>query len=294
MEPARRPGGRAEVLRRAAVTAGAVLLSFALERLPLPFTAELRQAMGPGAAGSLGLGALGLRPLVMAFVVVEVVALVVPALRERRHAGWAARRPLTLAAWTLAVATAAFQAYGIASFLRSAQVGGLPVELGPAELAALGCSVVAGSVLLAGLAELISRRGLGNGFRLDWYVLLRKKIPQPIALHLTSLKHLLAALRVDAADYYNLLGPLKEFTDWARLTQMAGCPAWRGTGMDRSADGVLALERAGRRREVFRPVGQGTPRLCHAKDEVRAARPLRRKLQRHVARRQRLHRPRPP
>lgn len=68
--------------------------------------------------------------------------------------------------------------------------------------------------------------------RLDWYVLLRKKIPQPIALHLTCLQELIAALRVDAADYYNLLGPLKEFTEWAQLARTAGCPVWRGTGID--------------------------------------------------------------
>ncbi|MBN2292337.1 MAG: hypothetical protein JXM70_07925, partial [Pirellulales bacterium] len=67
--------------------------------------------------------------------------------------------------------------------------------------------------------------------RLDWYVLLRKKIPQPVALHLNCLKDLIAALRMDAADYYNLLGPLKEFTEWARFAQAAGCPVWRGTGM---------------------------------------------------------------
>ena len=68
--------------------------------------------------------------------------------------------------------------------------------------------------------------------RLDWYQLLRQKIPHPIALHLTSLSELLAALRTDAADYYNLLGPLKEFSEWAKLTRAAGCPTWRGTGMD--------------------------------------------------------------
>ena len=68
--------------------------------------------------------------------------------------------------------------------------------------------------------------------RLDWYVLLRKQISQPIALHLTSLRDLLAALRMDAADYYNLLGPLKEFTEWGKLTRAAGCPTWRGTGVD--------------------------------------------------------------
>ena len=51
-----------------------------------------------------------------------------------------------------------------------------------------------------------------------------KKIPQPIALHLTSLKHLLAALRVDAADYYNLLGPLKEFTRLGKAYANGGMP----------------------------------------------------------------------
>ena len=84
--------------------------------------------------------------------------------------------------------------------------------------------------------------------RLDWYVLLRRQIPQPIALHLTSIRELLAALRVDAADYYNLLGPLAEFTQWARMTRGAGCPTWRGTGMDlgvRDASSVHAAAAAG-------------------------------------------------
>lgn len=84
--------------------------------------------------------------------------------------------------------------------------------------------------------------------RLDWYVLLRKEIGQPIALHLTCLRELLAALRLDAADYYNLLGPLKEFTEWAKLTRAAGCPTWRGTGMDlgvRDMSSVHAAAAAG-------------------------------------------------
>jgi muconate cycloisomerase len=62
------------------------------------------------------------------------------------------------------------------------------------------------------------------------------------------LRELIAALRVDAADYYNLLGPLKEFTESARLAQAAGCPAWRGTGMDlgiRDISSVHAAAAAG-------------------------------------------------
>lgn len=84
--------------------------------------------------------------------------------------------------------------------------------------------------------------------RLDWYVWLRNKIPQPVALHLTSGRELGAALRLDAADYYNLLGPLHEFTQWARTAQAAGCPTWRGTGCDlgvRDMSSVHAAAAAG-------------------------------------------------
>jgi L-alanine-DL-glutamate epimerase-like enolase superfamily enzyme len=68
--------------------------------------------------------------------------------------------------------------------------------------------------------------------RLDWYVKIRQSVSQPVALHLTSAQELMAALQLDAADYYNLLGPLHEFCQWARMAQAAGCPTWRGTGMD--------------------------------------------------------------
>jgi muconate cycloisomerase len=68
--------------------------------------------------------------------------------------------------------------------------------------------------------------------RLDDYVVLRKAVPHEIALHLTSLPDLLAALRADAADHYNLLGTIREFVDWAAVAHAAGCKTWRGTGMD--------------------------------------------------------------
>ena len=84
--------------------------------------------------------------------------------------------------------------------------------------------------------------------RLDWYVELRSQIPQSIALHLTSINDLLPALRLEAADHYNLLGPLKQFVDWATLTRTAGCATWRGTGMDlgvRDMSSVHAAAAAG-------------------------------------------------
>lgn len=83
---------------------------------------------------------------------------------------------------------------------------------------------------------------------LQAYVQLRIKIPQRIALHLTSWRQLFAALQRDAADCYNLLGTLWDFTQWARLTEAAGYPTWRGTGMDlgvRDMSSVHAAAAAG-------------------------------------------------
>ena len=84
--------------------------------------------------------------------------------------------------------------------------------------------------------------------RLDWYVELRRRIPQKVALHLTSIHDLLPALQAGAADAYNLLGPLKPFVEWATLARQAGCPTWRGTGMDlgvRDMSSVHAAAAAG-------------------------------------------------
>jgi muconate cycloisomerase len=68
--------------------------------------------------------------------------------------------------------------------------------------------------------------------RLDWYVSLRKQVRHKIALHLTSLSQLRTALELDAADCYNLLGTPRQFVEWANVAHAAGCPTWRGTGMD--------------------------------------------------------------
>lgn len=84
--------------------------------------------------------------------------------------------------------------------------------------------------------------------RLDWYVQLRRKIPQPIALHFAGFTNLIAALRADAADYYVLNGTINDFLESARAAQAAGCQSSRGTGLDlgvRDMSSVHAAAAAG-------------------------------------------------
>lgn len=83
---------------------------------------------------------------------------------------------------------------------------------------------------------------------LNDYVELKSKIAHPIALHLDNLNDLLAGLKTDAADHYNLLGTIKEFVDWAEVAHTSGSKTWRGTGMDlgiRDMSSVHAAAAAG-------------------------------------------------
>ncbi len=83
---------------------------------------------------------------------------------------------------------------------------------------------------------------------LESYARLRSMIPFHVALHLTSAAEVMAAVRAGAADYFNLIGPLREFTELARLTRAGGYPTWRGTGMDlgiRDMSSVHAAAAAG-------------------------------------------------
>jgi L-alanine-DL-glutamate epimerase-like enolase superfamily enzyme len=75
-------------------------------------------------------------------------------------------------------------------------------------------------------------------------VTLRQLIPQKVALHLSSLHELVVGLRHDAADFYNLLGPLHDFVQWARIAQNEGCPTWRGTGIDLGIRDVSSIHAA--------------------------------------------------
>ncbi|HEU0035628.1 MAG TPA: hypothetical protein VFQ53_33685 [Kofleriaceae bacterium] len=109
--------------------------------------------------------ALGIMPIVTAFVVVEVVAMLVPRWRRMRH------RPLGRIALgkVTAVVTALFvvgQGFVVARALESMQAGG--VELVDVagwwfRLAVIG-SLAAGTSLLAIVAGMIREHGLGNGY----------------------------------------------------------------------------------------------------------------------------------
>ncbi len=68
--------------------------------------------------------------------------------------------------------------------------------------------------------------------RLDWYQRLRDQLGVSLALHLGTITDLLPALEMGCADVYNLNGSMTEFVTSTRAAHAAGCPVWRGSGVD--------------------------------------------------------------
>ena len=121
-----------------------------------------RHAYTIGALQQLSVFALGVTPLVNAFLLVELAALIVPRWRPLRHAGPRGRRALGQAAALLAIVLATIQAYFVVRYIESMSRGGAEIYNGHRWVTIV--TLVAGTMILAGLVAVIGTRGLGNGY----------------------------------------------------------------------------------------------------------------------------------
>ena len=111
---------------------------------------------------------LGIKPLMMSFILVELFSLMTTPGRRLRAAGTAGRRRLNRAALVTSFIMSAMQALGIAFFLESANLGGGPIVDEPGWLFRFllmaTLTAVTAAVFLLGNA--LSAYGIGNGFAL--------------------------------------------------------------------------------------------------------------------------------
>ncbi|HVE85932.1 MAG TPA: hypothetical protein VND93_23915, partial [Myxococcales bacterium] len=144
---------RAGPWQRLAVSAGALALAWGATRVELP---GLRPRgylpITFAESAQFTLARLGLNPAINAFIIVEWAALIVPAWRALRTGPPEERARLRRAAYALAAVL------GLAEGLVASPRVASSLLLGPV-LAVM-------SVLALALAEVVSRRGLGNGFSL--------------------------------------------------------------------------------------------------------------------------------
>jgi preprotein translocase subunit SecY len=161
-----------ELRRRILVTLGLVAVAEALRWIPVPgvdpralfgLAADMTGArLARDFAGRASIGALGVGPYVSASVLAVLVFLA----RRRFEPGETTGHPFEAHASWIALPIALLQGLAHAVFLQNLGFGqGLPIvpSPGPAFLATAALTVAAGAMLMAALARLISRHGLGNG-----------------------------------------------------------------------------------------------------------------------------------
>ncbi len=119
-----------------------------------------------GALSNLSVAALGVYPYITSSIVIQILTPVVPQLKALSQEGEAGRQRINQLTHWLTVPVALFQSWGQMTILR--QSGVLPgVNFGiNLETGALLTSLIAGTMFLVWLGELITERGLGNGISL--------------------------------------------------------------------------------------------------------------------------------
>lgn len=159
------PDGRFPWRRLAVTLLGPAALILGA-RLTLPGLDEL--ALAPVVGSELGIEfsvlSLGVGPIIAAFVIVEIVALLVPALRWRRHDP-IGRVRLGQTAALIALVVALVQGFFVATYLESlGRLGGVITIDGWKFRLIVMASLATGTMLLAIVAGMIREHGLGNGY----------------------------------------------------------------------------------------------------------------------------------
>ncbi len=119
-----------------------------------------------GALANLSVAALGVYPYITASIVMQILVPVIPNLKALSQEGEYGRQRINQMTHWLAVPIAVLQAFGQLTLLQQSNV--LPtVQLGlNMPTLAMVLSMVAGTMFLVWLGELITERGLGNGISL--------------------------------------------------------------------------------------------------------------------------------
>lgn len=110
--------------------------------------------------------ALGLNPYINASIVMQLLTMVFPKLEEMQKEGEYGRRKINQYTRLLTLPLSVVQAFGVIFLLRQGSGVNVLGSLNPLQIVATLITMVAGTVFLMWLGELITERGVGNGISL--------------------------------------------------------------------------------------------------------------------------------
>lgn len=113
-----------------------------------------------GTLANFSVMALGLGPYINASIVLQLLMMIMPKLEELSKEGDFGREKINQYTRLLSIPLAAIQAVGMAALLKNQNI---LVLSGPLDLIGIVFTMVAGTVLLMWLGELLTEYGIGNG-----------------------------------------------------------------------------------------------------------------------------------
>ena len=113
-----------------------------------------------GAMQQFSLVALGVYPYITASIIMQLLVPVIPRLQAIAQEGELGQQKINRITHFATIPLAGLQGYAIIALLRSQ---GVDVGLGPLSMATILITLIAGTMFLVWLGELITERGIGNG-----------------------------------------------------------------------------------------------------------------------------------
>lgn len=120
--------------------------------------------------------ALGLNPYINASIIMQLLGIVVPKFEQLQKEGEYGRQKISQYTRYLTVPLAFVQSYAVITFLQRNDTGVIG-RLNFFEMAAIMLTMVAGTMLLMWLGELITEQGIGNGISILIFVGIVSRLP---------------------------------------------------------------------------------------------------------------------
>jgi preprotein translocase subunit SecY len=180
-----------DLRRRILITIGILVIFRFVAHVPLPGVDqsalqalfERNALMGMldlfsgGAMRRLSVAAMGVYPYITASIIMMLLVPVIPRLQALSQEGEAGRNKINLITHWMVIPLASIQGYGQLVFL---QREGVVSSVDPLAMTAMVLSMVAGTIFLVWLGELITEYGIGNGISLIIFGGIVARLPEMI------------------------------------------------------------------------------------------------------------------
>ena len=177
-----------ELRNKLVFTAGVFLVYRLLAHIPVPAVdvaslqllfannqfLNLLNVFAGGTLSQFSVMAVGINPYITASIILQLGGMVFPALKEMQKDGEAGRAKINQYTRLLSVPLAIVQSVSIITLLRSQS---LITTFEPLHLAAMVLALVAGSMIVLWLGELITEYGIGNGISMILFAGIVSQLP---------------------------------------------------------------------------------------------------------------------